>query len=136
MPRWRGSAPASSRMSPWPVPPRPSAAPRPPPGRAVPPVAPPWSPVGPRPAIWRPAAGARSPSPAPTVFVPPVRRGFSPLDQELALLPGHLTPLLQEHLTHLGSWIPFEKAAALLLRLTGGTASEPTARRQTLSAGA
>jgi hypothetical protein len=43
---------------------------------------------------------------------------------------------LQEHLTHLGSWIPFEKAAALLQRLTGGTASEPTARRQTLSAGA
>lgn len=69
-------------------------------------------------------------------FVPPVRRGFFPLDQELALLPGHLTPQLQEHLTHLGSWIPFEKAAALLQRLTGGTASEPTARRQTLAAGA
>jgi len=41
------------------------------------------------------------------------RPGFFPLDDELQLLPGCLTPRLQEHLTRLGAWMPFGKAAGM-----------------------
>nr|WP_126578503.1 ISKra4 family transposase [Tengunoibacter tsumagoiensis] len=60
---------------------------------------------------------------------------FFPLDDELALLPGRLTPQLQEHLTHLASWMPFARAAQMLERLLGVQVSEPTVRRKTLDAG-
>lgn len=69
--------------------------------------------------------------------VQPVATGFFPLDDELALLPGGLTPLLHEQLVRLGAWMPFGQAAKLLvefMRLT--SVSEPTARRQTETAGA
>ncbi len=36
---------------------------------------------------------------------PPVVRGFFPLDEELSLLPGPLTPRLVEDLVHLGTWM-------------------------------
>ncbi len=42
---------------------------------------------------------------------------FFPLDEELALQPGSLTPRQQEHLTHLATWMPFERAAQMLERL-------------------
>jgi hypothetical protein len=61
----------------------------------------------------------------------PAGRSFSPLDEELALLPGCLTPQLQEALAHLGSWMPFAQAAALLGRFTGVAVSASTALRQT-----
>ena len=32
---------------------------------------------------------------------------FFPLDEELGLLPGSLTPKHQEHLAHLSTWMPF-----------------------------
>jgi hypothetical protein len=60
-----------------------------------------------------------------------------PLDDELELLPGSLSPLLHEQLARLGAWRPFAKAAALLadfMRLSSVSAS--TARRQTEAAGA
>jgi hypothetical protein len=60
-----------------------------------------------------------------------VGRGISPLDEELALLPGVLTPRLQEALAHLGTWIPFAPAAAMLHRFTGVRVSAATAQRQT-----
>lgn len=63
-------------------------------------------------------------------------RAFFPLDEELALLPGALTPSLQEELAHLGAWMPFAKAAALLQRLRGTSVSRPTAERVTEAAGA
>jgi hypothetical protein len=63
-------------------------------------------------------------------------RAFFPLDEELALLPGALTPSLQEELAHLGAWMPFAKAAALLQRLRGTNVSRPTAERVTEAAGA
>lgn len=66
-----------------------------------------------------------------------VGAGLFPLDDELALLPGSLTPVLQEQLARLGSWMPFEPAAALLvdfMRLSSVSAS--TARRHTEAAGA
>jgi hypothetical protein len=61
---------------------------------------------------------------------------FFPLDEELALRPGRLTPKHQEHLVHLASWMPFARAAQMLERLLGVQVSEPTVRRGTEHAGA
>jgi hypothetical protein len=61
---------------------------------------------------------------------------FFPLDEELALLPGSLTPRQQEHLVHLASWMPFERAAQMLHALLGVQVSEATVRRWTEQAGA
>ena len=63
-------------------------------------------------------------------------RVFSPLDEELAIQPGSLTPRQQEHLAHLATWMPFERAAQMLDKLLGVQVSEPTVRRATLRAGA
>jgi len=60
-----------------------------------------------------------------------VGRAFSPLDEELALLPGALTPQLQEQLAQLGTWMPFEPASQLLERFTQVRVSAATARRLT-----
>jgi len=55
----------------------------------------------------------------------------------LGLLPGCLTPTLQEHLVRLGTWVPFRPAAQLLTDFMGLMGiSEPTARRHTQAAGA
>jgi hypothetical protein len=63
--------------------------------------------------------------------------GFFPLDEELALLPGSLTPRLQESLTRLSTWIPsFAKAAAELAFFTQVDVSRATAARITEAAGA
>ncbi len=66
----------------------------------------------------------------------PVESGFFPLDEELALLPGSLTPVQQECLVHLAGWMPFERAAQMLWKINGVAVSEATARRQTEAAGA
>jgi hypothetical protein len=58
-----------------------------------------------------------------------VGRVFSPLDEELALLPGTLTPKQQSHLVQLGSWMPFRQASRVLEDLLGVTVSPETARR-------
>lgn len=68
--------------------------------------------------------------------VPPAAAGFFPLDEELELLPGQLTPRLHEQLVRLGTWVPFEKAAALFRDFTGVSVNEDYARRQTEDAGA
>lgn len=62
-------------------------------------------------------------------------RGFFPLDDELALLPGCLTPSAHEGLVRLGTWLPFAPAAALLGWFTQITVSESTAQRLTERAG-
>jgi hypothetical protein len=67
--------------------------------------------------------------------VRPVRKGFFPLDEELALLPGQLTPLLQDHLAHLASWMPFAKAATMLTDFTQVPVSAATAQRHTEAIG-
>ncbi len=54
----------------------------------------------------------------------------------MGLLPGQLTPRLQESLVRLGTWMPFAQAADALAFFTGVTASEATARRTTEGAGA
>jgi len=70
------------------------------------------------------------------VFAQPVVLGFSPLDTELGLLPGNLTPRLQEALVRLSTHIPsFAKATAELAWFTGATVHPDTARRQTIAAG-
>ena len=66
----------------------------------------------------------------------PVRSGFSPLDEELALLPGQLTPRLQQSVVRLGSWMPFAQAAEALQFFMGVQVSEPTVRRVTERSGA
>jgi len=66
-----------------------------------------------------------------------VGQDFFPLDEELALPPGSsLTPRQQDHLVHLSSWMPFERAAKMLECLVGVRVSEATTRRQTEQAGA
>jgi hypothetical protein len=70
-------------------------------------------------------------------LAPGVGRGFFPLDEELALPPGtSLTPRQQDHLAHLSSWMPFERAAQMLECVLGVQVSEATVRRQTEQAGA
>jgi hypothetical protein len=63
--------------------------------------------------------------------------GFSPLDEELGLLPGSLTPRLQEALVRLSTHIPsFAKAARELTFFTGAQVHPDTARARTEAAGA
>src|SRR3712207_5967979 len=70
------------------------------------------------------------------VFAPPVARGFSPLDEQLALLPGRLTPQLHEGVVRLATWMPFAQAAEVLALFTGVQLSPATVRRRTEAAGA
>jgi hypothetical protein len=65
----------------------------------------------------------------------PARSGFSPLDEQLGLVPGTLTPRSQDHLTHLAMWMPFERATQMLKALTGVQISEATARRNAYRVG-
>src|SRR3954464_6527147 len=65
----------------------------------------------------------------------PVKKGFFRLDEELALLPGQLTPLLQDHLAHLGTWMPCAHAAQMLANFTQVSVSESSAQRLTEAIG-
>jgi hypothetical protein len=67
--------------------------------------------------------------------VPLVGRGFPPLDDELQLLPGSLTPTLVEGLTRLSSWATFEPAAKMLEHFTKVRVSKATAVRTAERAG-
>ena len=72
--------------------------------------------------------------------VPLVGRGLFPLDDELELVPGTLTPHLHASLVRLGSWLPFGQAArelGWLTRASGGAlVSASVAQRLTEAAGA
>ena len=71
-----------------------------------------WMNVAAIPARSSPTAVSSSPSNAAMVSARPVGAGFFPLDDELGLLPGQLTPCLQEGLVRLSTHIPsFAKAA-------------------------
>jgi hypothetical protein len=56
---------------------------------------------------------------------------FSPLDEELGLLPGRYTPTLQEAMTRLGSKLPFQQAADEIKAFWRTGVSEATTRRMT-----
>ncbi len=77
----------------------------------------------------------------PTSLMPvlPTRdfpRLFLTLDEELELLPGPLSPRLQEDLVHLSTWMPFERAATELAYFTRVEVSDTSVRRHTEAAGA
>lgn len=63
-------------------------------------------------------------------------RAFSPLDEELGLLPGPWTPTLHEEIVRLATWMPFGKALKLTAVFRHVAVSEPTVRRLTETAGA
>lgn len=68
---------------------------------------------------------------------PNAGRAFSPLDEELQLLPGRLSPSLHESLVRLSSWMPFAPAARMLADFMHLPAiPESLARRYTETAGA
>ncbi|HEY6410744.1 MAG TPA: ISKra4 family transposase, partial [Ktedonobacteraceae bacterium] len=64
-----------------------------------------------------------------------VGSAFFPLDEELGLLLGGLTPRGEEVLTRLSTWMPFESARELLEEVMGVRVSKATARRATLQTG-
>jgi hypothetical protein len=67
---------------------------------------------------------------------PSVGEAFSPLDEQLGLLSGGLTPRGEEVLARLSTWMPFEPAREMLQDLLGVRVSKATARRATLATGA
>jgi len=70
------------------------------------------------------------------VSAPPATVGFFPLDDELGLLPGQLTPRLQEGLVRLSTHIPsFGKAVGEFAYWTQVDVRRTTAARLTEAAG-
>src|ERR1700694_3166094 len=65
----------------------------------------------------------------------PVGSAFFPLDEQLGLASGGLTPRGEETLVRLAAWMPFESARELLQDLVGIRVSKATARRVTLATG-
>jgi hypothetical protein len=65
-----------------------------------------------------------------------VDRGFFPLDEELELLPGSLTPYGHEIVVRLSGWMPFEQAAKILEDLLGIQVSQALSQRYAEEAGA
>jgi hypothetical protein len=61
--------------------------------------------------------------------------GFFPLDEQLGLASGGLTPRGEETLVRLSTWMPFEQARELLQDLLGIQVSKATGRRATLQTG-
>src|SRR5687768_6503905 len=67
---------------------------------------------------------------------PRVGRLFSPLDSELGLLPGRLSPLLHQRLVQTGNQVPsFARAAELFETYTATPVCEATVRRYAERAG-
>src|SRR5437016_5987521 len=69
------------------------------------------------------------------VPVPRVGEAFFPLDEQLGLLGGGLTPRAEETLVRLATWMPYAQAQELLADLLGIQVSKATTRRATLSTG-
>jgi hypothetical protein len=65
-----------------------------------------------------------------------VKRVFSPLDEELDLLPGGLTPSLQEDIVRLGTWMPFRRVVGEVQHFRHTDVSKSTIERLTEKAGA
>lgn len=60
---------------------------------------------------------------------------FSPLDEELELGPGRLSPALAESVAQLSADVPFARARVLLEQLAGARLSSATVRRHTMALG-
>ena len=63
-------------------------------------------------------------------------KGFFPLDEELAILPGKLTPREHECLVRLSGWMPFGRAVEILGDFLGIQVSQIVAQNCTETAGA
>lgn len=63
-------------------------------------------------------------------------RAFSPLDEELELLAGSITPTLHEWVVRLGAWMPFPEVVKIIEAICQATISEASIRRKTEAAGA
>jgi hypothetical protein len=63
-------------------------------------------------------------------------QAFFPLDEELALLPGSLSPTLHEWAVRLGTWMPFPEVAKIIEAICRTAISEASTRRKTEAAGA
>src|SRR6266704_4773342 len=66
---------------------------------------------------------------------PRAGEAFFPLDEQLGLVSGGLTPRAEETLVRLASWMPYAQAQELLSDLVGIQVSKATARRATLDTG-
>lgn len=66
---------------------------------------------------------------------PRVGAGFFPLDEELVLEAGSLTPQVLEWLVRLAAWMPFGRAVQVLEAMTHVQVGKETARRQTEAVG-
>src|SRR6266571_1877850 len=66
---------------------------------------------------------------------PPAGEAFFPLDEQLGLTSGGITPRGEETLVRLASWMPFDQARELLNDLLGIQVSKATVRRATLQTG-
>ena len=66
---------------------------------------------------------------------PLVGEAFFPLDEQLGLLAGGLTPRAEETLVRLATWMPYAQAQELFSDLVGIQVSKATARRATLCTG-
>ena len=64
-----------------------------------------------------------------------MKRVFSPLDEELELLPGALTPSLREDVVRLGTWMPFERVVGELEHFRRTEVSKSSVVRLTEAAG-
>lgn len=60
---------------------------------------------------------------------------FSPLDEQLGLLPGRFSPRVQQIVSLLGTLMPFGQVPALLALVSGVTVSRSSVRRSTVTAG-
>ncbi|MBU2447626.1 MAG: ISKra4 family transposase [Bacteroidetes bacterium] len=67
---------------------------------------------------------------------PKCGQGIFPLDEELELLPGGLTPRGHENLVRLSSWMPFARATELMEDMQGICVSPSMSRRNSEAAGA
>ncbi len=65
----------------------------------------------------------------------PAGEAFFPLDEQLGLTSGGLTPRAEETLVRLATWMPYAQAQELLSDLVGIQVSKATARRATLDSG-
>ena len=68
-------------------------------------------------------------------YAPNVDKGFFPLDEELELQPGKLTPKGHERLVRLSGWMPFRQATELFADFTGIRLSKIVSQRGTEAAG-
>jgi hypothetical protein len=67
--------------------------------------------------------------------VPAASGAFSPLDEELGLLPGSYSPFVHQSIVRLGTIMPFPRVPGELAFQVGVTVSRETARRLTEEAG-